>query len=177
MGLFRLAINRSQFHLRALLQPLCLLFAMGTAAGPEPLLAEGLGPRSLYVQLGAYTHYEDSEDHQGPPLFSSLELVQPSGWLYGLSLFNNSFGQFSQYLYLGKTFSLSKLYEPLHFKLSAGVIHGYKGEFEDKIPLNGLGIAPAIIPAIGVKRGRFGADLVLLASEALLITVGYDFPW
>lgn len=176
MRLFRLAINRSQFHVRALLHPFCLLLAMGTAAGPEPLLAEGLG-HHLYAQLGAYTHYGDSEDHEGPPLFGSLELVQPSGWFYGSALFNNSFGQFSQYLYVGKTFSLSKLYEPLHFKLSAGVIHGYKGEFEDKIPLNGLGIAPAIIPAIGVKHGRIGVDLVLLASEALLITVGYDIPW
>ncbi len=79
MRLFRLAINRSQFQVRALLHPLCLVLAMGTAAGPERLLAEGPG-HHLYVQLGAYTHYGDSEDHEGPPLFSSLELVRPSGW-------------------------------------------------------------------------------------------------
>jgi hypothetical protein len=103
--------------------------------------------------------------------------VRPSGWFYGFALFNNSFGQFSQYLYLGKTFSLSKIYEPLRFKLSGGVIHGYKGEFEDKIPLNELGIAPAIIPSIGLNHDRLGVDLVFLATEGLMITVGYDIPW
>ena len=176
MRLFPLTINRSQSHIGALLRPLCLLLGLGTAAGPEPLLAQGVG-HHLYVQLGAYTHYGDSEDHEGPPLFSSLELVRPSGWFYGFALFNNSFGQFSQYLYLGKTFSLSKIYEPLHFKLSGGVIHGYKGEFEDKIPLNELGIAPAIIPSIGLTHDRLGVDLVFLATEGLMITVGYGIPW
>ena len=32
-------------------------------------------------------------------------------------------------------------------------------EFKDKIPNNDLGIAPAIIPGIGYKKGHFGADM------------------
>lgn len=39
-------------------------------------------------------------------------------------------------------------------KLMAGLIHGYKEPYEDKIPFNGLGIAPAVMPALGARHDR-----------------------
>ena len=134
-------------------------------------LAEG---DNIYVQAGAYIHFSSSEDHEGPPIVAAAELARSTDWIYGLTLFNNSFGQFSQYLYLGKKFKFPKIHEALHAKLTVGALHGYRGEFQDKIPFNDLGVAPAIIPSIGMKKGRYGADIVFLASEAILFTIGFD---
>jgi hypothetical protein len=129
---------------------------------------------TLYLQAGVYVHYENSPDHQGPPLLVGLELERPSRVLFGLSLFNNSFGQFSQYLYTGRRFSLSSWSPHLHAKVTAGVIHGYRGEFQDKLAFNSSGFAPAVIPSIGWKKNGLGVDLVVLADAALMVAVGVD---
>ncbi len=128
----------------------------------------------LYLQGGTYIHFTDSEDHEGPNLFVSLEAKKSNDWLYGLALFDNSFGQFSQYLYAGKNWDFHGTFENFHAKLTAGFIHGYKDEFKDKIPMNQYGIAPALIPGIGYKKDRLGADIVLLGNSGLLFTIGYD---
>ena len=57
----------------------------------------------LYFEAGTYIHYDPDEDHAGNRLFTSLEAVKANDWIYGLALFNNSFDQFSQYLYGGKS--------------------------------------------------------------------------
>ena len=128
----------------------------------------------LYLQGGTYIHYDPDDDHAGPRLFLGLEAVRSDNWLYGLALFSNSFNQFSQYLYAGKSWNFPGRAENFHVKVTAGLIHGYKDEFKDKIPNNGLGIAPAIIPGIGYKKGRFGVDVVLLGKSGLLFTAGMD---
>lgn len=110
----------------------------------------------LYLQAGTYVHYHSDDDFAGNRLFASLEAIKSSDWLYGLAVFNNSFGQFSQYLY-------------------GGMLHGYKGDYRDRVPLNDLGVSPAVIPGIGYQEGRFGADAYLLGFSGVLFTVGMDF--
>jgi len=105
----------------------------------------------LHGQFGAYAHYGSSDDYEGPPILVNLEVNRESNWIYGLSLFNNSFGQFSQYLYLGKKWQLPKIQKYLHVKLTGGVVHGYKDEFEDKLAFNSNGFAPGIVPSIGTR--------------------------
>ena len=85
-------------------------------------------------------------------------------------MFNNSFNQFSQYLYGGKLWNFHGKWEGFNAKITAGLIHGYKGEFKDKIPNNGEGIAPAIIPGIGYRKGRFGGNIYVLGISGLLFT-------
>tara|TARA_R110002049_G_scaffold92191_1_gene228917 strand:+ start:293 stop:742 length:450 start_codon:yes stop_codon:yes gene_type:complete len=128
----------------------------------------------LYLQGGTYTHYTSSDNHEGPDILLRLEAIKDNDWSYGLALFDNSFGQFSQYLYVGKTWNYHGSFEGFHTKLTAGLIHGYRGEYQDKIPLNRFGIAPAIIPSVGYKIGRYGADVSMLGFAGLLITVGID---
>ena len=135
--------------------------------------AEEAGYR-VHAQFGVYTHYSSSDDHEGPPILGNLELNSPNDWLFGFSLFNNSFGQASQYLYAGKKWRLPKIQKYLHVKLTGGVVHGYKDEFEDKIPYNNNGWAPGIIPSIGFKKDRWAIDLVALGGAGLLFAVGYD---
>ncbi len=128
----------------------------------------------LYIQGGTYTHYSSSPEHDGPNILASVEAVKESNWLAGLALFDNSFGQFSQYLYLGKQWDYQGSLDGFHTKLTAGLIHGYRGEYKDKIAFNSRGVAPAIIPSIGYKKGRYGADVILLGFAGILFTVGTD---
>ncbi len=130
----------------------------------------------LYFQFGTYFHYHHSDDHAGNNLFGSLEAQKSNHWLYGLALFDNSFGQFSQYLYGGYQWQLPGDYENFHFKLTAGVIHGYKEPWDDKIPFNSKnGWAPGLIPGIGYKKNGWGIDMIFLGNSALLFTLGKDF--
>ncbi|WP_456415425.1 hypothetical protein [Thiolapillus sp.] len=132
--------------------------------------------KHLYIQAGTYIHFSSSEDHEGSNLLIGLEAVKRNNWLYGLALFDNSFGQFSQYAYLGKNWNFSGKLENFHAKLTAGVIHGYKKPWDDKIPFNSKnGWAPGLIPSIGYKKGRFGVEIMLLGNSGLLFAMGTDF--
>jgi len=128
----------------------------------------------LYVQGGTYAHYSSSPDYDGPDILVGIEAVKANDWLYGLALFDNSFGQFSQYLYLGKSWNYHGMFEGFHTKLTAGLIHGYRGEFKDKIALNELGLAPVLIPSFGYKKHGYGADIIILGTAGLLFTAGID---
>ncbi|HDY85279.1 hypothetical protein LCGC14_0646160 [marine sediment metagenome] len=144
----------------------------------SPLVAEAddnwLSYDHLYLQGGTYTHYKSSSDYSGPDILVSLEAVKKNDWLYGLALFDNSFGQFSQYVYAGKIWNYHDSFEGFHSRVTAGLLHGYRGEYQDNIPFNGLGTAPAIIPSVGYKAGRYGADVSMLGFAGLLMTVGLD---
>ncbi len=130
----------------------------------------------LHGQFGAYAHYGGSDDdYEGPPIMVNLEVNRESNWLYGLSLFNNSFGQFSQFLYVGKKWELPKIQKHFHAKLAGGLLHGYKDEFEDKVPYNNNGFSPAIVPSFGFKKDRLALDLIFLGNAAIMLAVGYDF--
>jgi len=129
----------------------------------------------VHAQFGAYTHFGgSSDDYEGPPILGNLELNSPQDWLFGLSLFNNSFGQFSQYAYVGKKWRLPGIQKYLHVKLTGGIVHGYVDDFEDKIPFNYDGWGVGIIPSIGFKKDRLAIDLVALGTAGLLLAVGYD---
>jgi hypothetical protein len=129
----------------------------------------------LYVMGAGYTHFSSSDDHQGPPLLVSAEIIKKNHWFYGLSLFNNSFGQFSQYAYVGREFKLDFIFSGFRSKISAGVIHGYTGEFKHKLSYNHSGFAPAIIPGLGYQKDKWGVDVYLMGNSGLLLGVGYKF--
>lgn len=92
--------------------------------------------------------------------------------LFGLAVFKNSFGQPSQYIYWGQKWDVKPW---LYAKVTAGLLHGYKGKYKNNIPFNGLGVAPGIIPAVGVQFGDVRAELITLGFSAVMVTVGYRF--
>jgi hypothetical protein len=127
----------------------------------------------IYIQFATYAHFSPSDEHEGPALYFGAEVQKPSRWLYGLGLFNNSFGQFSQYLYFGKQYNLTQVHQNLHIKLSGGIVHGYKDEHRDDLPITFGDFAPFIVPAIGVHDDHWSADLVLLGTKAFMINIGF----
>ena len=109
------------------------------------------------------------------PWYVGLQLRKPNNSLWGLALFENSFGQFSQYLYYGKKFTIPRTGEHLYAKLTGGLLNGYDGEFDDRIPLNDLGVAPVILPVLGVEFGWFASEIVFLGNAGASLTVGVEF--
>ena len=144
-----------------------LLTAVGNANAME--IAEWRFQTSIYTH-----HWSSDPDHVSNSKLLGIEFETTTKWIYGFGYFDNSFGQPSQYLYAGYSWPLFKT-DWAYFKLTGGLLHGYKDPYEDKIPLNGLGVAPAIVPAFGFKYKRVLTEIQILGTAALTWTVGFNF--
>jgi|GEM_PF-214909 len=144
-----------------------LLIAAGNANAMD--IAEWRFQTSIYTY-----HWSSDPDHVSNSQLLDLEFETTTKWIYGFAYFQNSFGQPSQYLYAGYSWPLFKT-DWAYVKLTGGVLHGYKDPYEDKIPLNGLGVAPAIVPSLGIKYKRVFTELQILGTAALTWTVGFNF--
>ena len=129
---------------------------------------------SFYTQ-----HFSPQPDHVNDQNMLGLEMRMMNKWSYGLTVFDNSFGQPSQYLYTGYEWHISSFEASgkirQYFKLTGGLLHGYKDEHEDKIPFNELGVAPALVPTYGLKYKNFMSEVSFCGIYAFTITAGYTF--
>ena len=124
-------------------------------------------------------HFNPSPEHADYSWLVGAEWQFPSQWLVGAAYFNNSFDQKCQYYYFGKSWPLdlisdNEYLKNMYFKLTGGILLGYKEPYEDKIPLNNNGVAPGIVPGLGYKFGDFNVQLNLLGGAGLMFTFGYD---
>ncbi|WP_160104779.1 sn-glycerol-3-phosphate transporter [Pseudomonas izuensis] len=127
-----------------------------------------------YLQTSVYTkHYSPDPDHNNNQDLIGLERDEASGWLFGAATFRNSFSQRSYYAYAGQRYENANY--PVYIKLTGGLLEGYSGKYQDKIPLNRFGVAPVIIPSLGAHYGPLAAELVLLGFNAAMITTGVRF--
>ncbi len=127
-------------------------------------------------------HFDPSPEHVRWNNFVALELQTDrtrtfsDRATFGLALFDNSFGQFSQYLYWGQIWNIRALGNGTLFgKFTVGLLNGYKPPYDDKIPFNKAGIAPAIVPSIGYRYEKVSGELALLGFNGLLFAVSYTF--
>ena len=128
------------------------------------------------LQTTLYTkHYHDDGTLNNHQNLVELEYHRDDNYLIGAALFNNSYSQFSQYVYVGKIWRPVDHFQYLHIKLTGGLLHGYRDEHKDAIPLNGKGIAPAIVPAIGLSNKHLVSEVVLFGKDCFLITAGLRF--
>ncbi len=126
------------------------------------------------IQTSVYTrHFSPAPEHNNRQSLIGLERNEASGLVYGGATFRNSFAQRSVYGYVGKRFDSSRY--PVYVKVTGGLLHGYRGEYRDKIPLNRYGIAPVVIPGIGVHLGPVNAEVILLGASAAMLNVGFRF--
>ncbi len=158
-------------------QVLCLVATLSFVA-PAAVSAENVQATetSWYVQAGGYMHYTDKDEYEGPPWFAGIEYQKSRNRILGLSVFNNSFGQFSQYAYFGKSFHPAAKHPGFRVKLTAGIAHGYGEEHHKILPIRwgdswGLGI----VPSIGYQWDAVGVDIGVLSASGLLFLVGYKF--
>lgn len=146
---------------------LLLLMSVGNAQAME--IAEWRFQTSLYT-----LHWSDDPDHVNNQKLLNIEFETTNRWFYGFAHFDNSFGQPSQYLYAGYVWPLFGK-DWTYFKLSGGFLHGYKEPYDDKIPLNDLGVAPAIVPTFGLRYKRVYTELQILGTAAITVTAGFSF--
>ena len=144
-----------------------LLIAVGNANAME--IAEWRFQTSLYTH-----HWSSDPEHVSNSKLLNIEFMTTTNWIYGFAWFDNSFGQPSQYLYAGYSWRLFKT-DWAYFKLTGGFLHGYKEPYDEKIPLNGLGVAPAILPTFGLRYKRVFTELQILGTAAVTVTAGFTF--
>ena len=114
------------------------------------------------ISIATYSHINPKPEHTNKPIILSYDRFYSDSNFYGLALFNNSFGQFSQYIYKGHKFE--SRFDNIHYELSYGILHGYKDEYQDRIPINtkegfGIGAIPSIIYTRD-KTHMFGVSLM-----------------
>lgn len=129
-----------------------------------------------YFQTSLYTkHFSVNPQHDNSQRLLNLEFWRSDNYLAGLALFDNSFGQRSQYAYVGRVWRPFEQTPKVYLKLTGGFLHGYKGEFKNKIPFNSAGVAPAFVPSIGYTWGRLNSELVLFGTAGMMINLGLFF--
>ena len=131
------------------------------------------GPSPVFwsMQTSVWTtHFDPQPDHNNNQDLIGVERHRDDSYLWGAATFRHSFGERAWYGYAGKRFEFEGT--PFNAKLTGGLLYGYRGEYRDKIPLNRFGVAPAVIPSVGVSYQRLGVDLVLLGAAAAMVNVG-----
>lgn len=127
-----------------------------------------------YVQTSLYTrHFKPRSEHNNHQELLGVERHTASSYLWGAATFLHSYDERAYYAYLGKRFDW--VGTPFYGKLTAGLLHGYKGEYRDKIPLNRFETAPVIIPSVGLNYHRVGVEVLLLGGAATMINIGFQF--
>lgn len=106
-----------------------------------------------------------------------LEREHANGKLDGLTLFSNSFGQESVYLYpWGGVYKGIYGIKPLSFKWTAGLLYGYVPPYENKVPLNHNGFSPGAIIALAYEfKPGWSAQVNALGTAALMFQLNVPF--
>ncbi len=120
-------------------------------------------------------HFSPSAEHK-PVRAIALERQLDDGWLWGASYFTNSFGQSSGYVYFGARNTRLFDQPQLFAQWSAGLMYGYRGRYQSKVPLNSNGFSPAALLSLGWSFDqRSSAQFNLLGSAGLMLQ--YSYAW
>ena len=147
---------------------------------PSALAAEG-APSPVEGQkwdltLSPFTYHWNYNPEHHPVFLMAIDRHVAGGRFCGISLFRNSFGQPTGYVYVGQQWDGLMGNPKMFVKLSAGLIDGYRGKYQDKIPFNNYGVAPAVIPAVGYRHTPEDSfQIMLLGNAAILFAYGRRF--
>jgi len=134
-----------------------------------------LGPGYWRLAVSPFSaHIHPSPEHQYV-WAAGIERQRSDDWLAGFSLFSNSFGQPSSYLYVGKRFPNLFDYPPLFAQISGGLLYGYVGEYKDKVPFNHNGFSPGALVSLGWQLNKnASATIHLLGDAGVMIQLAWD---
>jgi hypothetical protein len=146
----------------------------GEAALSPAAAAEAQG--EWRIAIAPYTfHWRYSPEHK-PVWALGVERQRADGMLGGISFFSNSFGQDSSYYYVGQRYSGLGGRQEAYFLWSAGLLYGYRGQYEDKVPLNHNGFSPGALLALGWMIDRdASAQFNVLGDAAVMLQLNYAF--
>lgn len=124
----------------------------------------------LRLQLSPFTYHFTYDSAHSDVVMVGLEREYPNAKLDGVTLFSNSFGQPSIYLYpWGHVYHSIGGIKPLSFKWTAGLLYGYKDPYENKVPLDYQGFSPGVILALAYEfMPGWSGQLNLLGNAAVM---------
>jgi hypothetical protein len=138
--------------------------------------ADGLlGPGHWRLVASPFSqHFRYSGEHRYVWALG-VERQRDDDWLGGASYFSNSFGQPSAYLYAGKRFTTLFGEPQLYAQATAGLMYGYRGKYQHKVPLNHNGYSPGAVVSLGWQvDSRFSATAHLLGDAAIMLQLAYE---
>lgn len=110
------------------------------------------------------------------PLQARFSALQNAAPLLGLAHFSNSYSQATWYAYAGFGKTVWQRNElQASVKITAGFIHGYRNEFQYKIPFNSYGTSPAAVPSVNLRYRRLNGEAILFGASGLMLNIGYSF--
>ncbi len=138
--------------------------------------AGSLGPGHWRLLVSPFSlHFRHNPQHAYVWALG-MERQRSDDWLAGASYFSNSFGQPSAYLYVGKRYPGLFGQPQLFGQWSAGMLYGYRGEFQNKVPLNYNGFSPGALVSLGWQFNKqHSATLHLLGDAGAMVQLAYDF--
>ena len=137
-------------------------------------LPEAARWRAVFSPLAL--HYSGNSAHK-PVVLLGLEHEATDGVVLGASLFSNSFGQPSTYLFGGQRLYGWSAWDPLYAEWSAGLLYGYVGAFKHKVPLNYHGFSPGLTAGLGWQfTPRLAGQVHLLGTAGVLFSILVDLP-
>jgi hypothetical protein len=151
--------------------------AVTPAFAAEEAISKAPSPQGTVMILGSpkVVHFDPDPEHVDWSWLVGIEWQRPaSRGHFGFSYFNNSFGQKCQFYYAGYSWKLSENHPNWYFKLSGGLIYGYKEPYEDKVPYNHNGYSPGLFPTLGYKWDRWNVQFITLGTAGAMLTLGYD---
>lgn len=174
-------------HVKALSLTLAALLLPSVAAASQPS-STGTPPQGVNGMLTGWNegywraaispyapHIRPSPEHSDVWALA-LERQRSDHWLAGGSFFSNSFGQPSAYLYLGRRFPSLLGHPQLFGQISGGLMYGYRGQYQNKVPLNYNGFSPGGLASIGWQFNRQASLTVhAVGDAAVMFQFGWDF--
>jgi len=139
-------------------------------------LTEGWDQGHWRAALAPYAPHIRPSDEHSDVWALGLERQRTDNWLAGGSFFSNSFGQPSTYLYLGKRWPSLLGHPQLFGQFSAGVLYGYRGKYQNKVPFNYNGFSPGALASIGWQFNK-NASLTVhsVGDAAVMFQFGWDY--
>jgi hypothetical protein len=157
---------------------LVALAVQPAAAADEPKAPAGpglMGTGFWRLAVSPFSaHFRYSAEHRYVWAVGA-EWQRNDNWLGGASYFSNSFGQPSAYIYVGKRFPAMFGVPELFGQLSGGMLYGYRGKYEDKVPLNYKGFSPGALAGMGWQFNKTTSAVVhLLGDAGFMVQLSYD---
>ena len=165
--------RRRQPKPRARIATLLALCTLWSAAAPATEERSGVDHWRFQTSLLTH-HFSPDPEHNERQQLINIEAWRDDRWHLGAAMFQNSFDQPTQFVYVGYAWPVAGS-KNVYWRLMGGLMHGYKDEYQDKIPFNGLGIAPAIIPSFGVRYRSLFTEIQFGGTAVAMWTAGVRF--
>lgn len=146
----------------------------GQGHAEDTARADADEPKHWRLAVSPYTHHWRYSAEHRPVWAIAIERQRSDGWLAGASFFKNSFGQPSSYLYIGRKYEDMLGLAPLFAEWTGGLMYGYRGKYQTKVPLNFGGYSPGFLVSAGWQFDRrMSTQLNLLGDAAVMWQFNY----